>query len=268
MANQDTVIAVANQKGGAGKSTMAANLAAAWGKLGRRTLAIDLDPQFNLTEMFGTDPEEAGATLAEVFIDEGTDVGGVAVAEVVPGVDLVSGSLRLADVEKSLATENFREEFLAQALQDHIAGYSRVLLDCPPNLGDLTVNALYAADHVVIPINMSDRNAFKGAHDLIRTITVIQRKRPELQVLAVVRNEVDRRLRLYKALNKELETTSLPVARTEIVNRAGFQNTGAEGVPLVIDDSNSDGGAGYIELARELDKLLAARAANTDKAAA
>ncbi len=211
------VIAVANQKGGAGKSTMAANLAAAWGRLGRRTLAIDLDPQFNLTEMLGRHPDDAEGTLADVFIADEASIASVAIVDVFPGVDLVAGSLRLADVEKSLSTENFREEFLAQALEGHLQPYDRVLLDCPPNLGDLTVNALYAADRVIVPISMSDRNAYKGgAHDLIRTIEVIQRKRPKLEVLAAVRNGVAEQRLLYKALNGELRRSGLSVAKTEI----------------------------------------------------
>ncbi len=191
----------------------------------------------------------------------------VAIADVFPGVDLVAGSLRLADVEKSLSMENFREEFLAQALEGQLEPYDRVLLDCPPNLGDLTVNALYAADRVIVPISMSDRNAYKGgAHDLIRTIEVIQRKRPKLEVLAAVRNGVAEQRLLYKALNGELRRSGLSVAKTEIPQRADFQNSGAEGTPLVVSQPKSQGAQAYVALARELDRKLGDK--STQKAAA
>lgn len=253
------LIAIANQKGGAGKSTMAANLATAWGRASYRVLVVDTDPQFNLSEMFGVHPDDAPATLAEVFTDEGVDVAAARLLEVAPGVDLVCSSPRMAAVEATLTTASFREEYLSQALRDEAnlgADYNLVVIDCPPNLGDLTVNALYAADEVVVPIDMTDRNAWKGAHDLLATISMIQRKRPELTVTALVRNAVDRNRLLYRSLADRLKELGVPVARTEIPQRAAFQNSGAEGVPLVIASPDSDGADAYRALAKELARAM------------
>jgi chromosome partitioning protein len=254
------VIAIANQKGGAGKSTMAANLAAAWGGVGHRVLAVDTDPQFNLSEMFGVHPDDAPATLAEVFTDDGVHVTDARVRDVAQNVDLVCSSTRMAAVEATLTTANFREEYLSRALRDDgklNADYQLVVIDCPPNLGDLTVNALFAADEVVVPIDMTDRNAWKGAHDLLATISMIQRKRPELSVAALVRNAVDKNRLLYRSLADHLKELGVPIARTEIPQRAAFQNSGAEGVPLVVASPDSDGAAAYTALAKELSRAIA-----------
>jgi chromosome partitioning protein len=249
------VIAIANQKGGAGKSTMAANLSAAWGQAGHRVLALDTDPQFNLSEMFGVHPDDAPATLAEVFTDDGVELTDARVRDVAPNVDLICSSTKMAAVESTLTTANFREEYLSRALGDDAkvdADYELVVIDCPPNLGDLTVNALFAANDVVVPIDMTDRNAWKGAHDLLATISMIQRKRPELSVAALVRNAVDRNRLLYRSLADHLKDLGVPVAKTEIPQRAAFQNSGAEGVPLVVASPESDGAAAYKTLAKEL----------------
>lgn len=251
------VIAIANQKGGAGKSTMAANLAAAWGVAGKRVLALDFDPQFNLTEMFDADPDDAEATIDRV-LSEDVPLRDARLQEVVPSVDLVPSSPRLADIERSLVGENFRERFLDDNLRGEVDEYDVVLIDCPPNLGDLTINALYAAPEIVVPINMTDRNAYKGASDLLRTVAAIQRERADTRIIAVVRNAVGVRV-LRESLEELLQDLGLPISRTQIPNRAAFQNTGAQGVPLVIAAPASDGAKAYIALAKELDRVGARR---------
>lgn len=247
------VIAIANQKGGAGKSTMAANLAVAWGEgdPAKRVLAVDLDQQHDLTALFGRSPGEAMATLYDVFLGS-AEVGEATIRAVAPGVDLVPGHEKLADVEMTLVSQVRREEFLAEALQGQIADYEVVIIDCPPNLGMLTMNALCAAREVVAPVSMVDRNAYNGAAALLRTLAELRRKRVDIAVTAFVPNEVDPRRNTYQTLAEALPKLGAPITTTAIPMRAAFHDAGTEGVPVVIRAPDSEGACAYRRLAAEL----------------
>ena len=162
------VIAVANQKGGTGKSTIAVNVAAAMGERGLRALVVDVDPQADATTMLGIDPDAQAHTLYDVFVGS-CELPGAIAPEVVPGVDVAAGTERMGDVELTLADEMMRERYLADALAGHVDDYDIVLIDCPPNLGLLTVNAFCAAREVLVVVSMTDRNAYKGAMALFAT---------------------------------------------------------------------------------------------------
>lgn len=245
------VIAVANLKGGTGKSTTVANLACVWGR-SRRVLAIDLDPQADLTAMFGLYPEDAAVTIDEVFL--GRELGEAIIAGVAPGVDLVAAGPKLAAVELTLFGQMSREQFLADALEGQIGGHDVVLVDCPPQLGTLTPNALFSASEVLVPVAMTDRGAYNGAAELLEKVGEV-RKRRELSVSALVRTEVDRRRRAYAALNAALLELGAPVASTEIPLRAAFNDAGVVGRPLALAAPDSQGGLAYWKLAKELDDL-------------
>lgn len=251
------VIAIANEKGGAGKSTMAANLGAAWGARGRRVLLIDLDPQFNLTEMVGAHPNQAEQTIAEVLAED-VPIADAAI-DVLPGVQLVPGSKRMADVEHTLVTQRSRERYLRRQLFDsgQIAdgGWDYVLIDCPPNLGDLTVNALYVEPEVVTPIDMTDRNAYKGAASLLETIAECREDCPSLAISLAVPNAVQGERLVYRGLVEQLSALGVPVARSNIPLAADFQNSGAEGRPLVVARPGSRGARAYLDLTAELEGL-------------
>jgi chromosome partitioning protein len=251
-------IAVCTQKGGVGKTTTVSNLAAAWGALGHRVLAVDFDSQFALTRRFGVSPTEV-ATIYDVLAGS-LDLPDVVVRDSAPGVDLVPSQRDLASIELTLVTELKREQFLRRALADHTDNYDLVVIDCPPNLGLLTVNALCAVNEAVVPIDMEDVDALQGAEEVIATVNTLAETGEAISIASLIRTRVDTRRRAYQAITEALFDLGLPVAETEIPDRAEFHHSAIVQEPLCLYRPDSVGATAYRRLAQELVTKEAVRA--------
>jgi len=246
------IVAVSSEKGGVGKTTTASNLAAAWGALGRRVLAVDFDPQFALTRAFGLAPSDAPATVYEVLTAQGTELEDAVLPDVAPGVDLIASRRDLRKLELNLVSEVRREEFLARALEPLVGDYDVVVIDSPPNLGLLTVNVLCASTEVLVPVSMVDTGALQGAAELRASVAGLAERRFDVRIRALVKTLAEPRRVMYQAISEPLGALGIPVARTEIPLRADFHNALAEGAPLLVSRPDSLGGLAYRKLGQEL----------------
>jgi chromosome partitioning protein len=243
-------LAIANQKGGVGKTTTAINLAYSLAAMGRRVLLVDLDPQASLTQAVGINPE--AGSLAEVL--GGAHPGRVPMAEIIqplaPGVDLAPADLDLAGCELGLTSRLGREGVLKKALAT-VTGYDLALLDCGPSLGLLVVNGLTAAHGVIAPV-IPDALGLRGLALFLSSLEAIRAElNPGLDVLGVVVCQYARRLNLHKAALEKLHAGGLPVLG--VISRSTKAATAAgRGLPITGGDLAEQ----YQALALEVEKWL------------
>jgi len=251
------VLAISNQKGGVGKTTTAISLAAALSEKGARVLLVDLDPQANATSGLGVSKQHPQSVYGVLVRDEPS---GAAIQPTsIPGLDILPSSPDMAGAEVELVPLLAREFRLRDALPK--AGeYDTVLIDCPPSLGLLTVNALAAADAVLIPVQC-EYYALEGLAQLLATIEAVRvRVNARLEVLAIVLTMEDRRNRLSMQVTEEV-IRHFPelVARVRIPRAVRLAEAPSHGQPISVYDPGSRAAQAYSDLAQEVAMRLAAR---------
>jgi len=253
----ERVIAVANQKGGVGKTTTAVQLAAFLAQRGHRTLLIDLDPQANATSSLGIDRTRLAATVYDALLDPANGTEAV-LPDVRPGLDLLPSSGVLAGAEIELVAAPQREQRLRRVIEPLAARYAVVLVDCPPSLGLLTVNALVAARSVLVPIQC-EYLPLEGLAHLVTTLDLVKRRlNPALDVLGVVLTMFDARTRLAVQVVQEIRRVfGARAFRTVIPRAVRLAEAPSHGQTIFEYDPTSRAAQAYAELGKELLERLA-----------
>jgi chromosome partitioning protein len=247
------IIAMCNQKGGVGKTTTTINLGAALAEYGRRVLLVDFDPQGALSVGLGIGAHELDRTVYNLLVERGVTAEDVLIKTNIDGLDLIPSNIDLSAAEVQLVGEVAREQVLTRALAQVVPDYDVILIDCQPSLGLLTINALTAADGVIVPL-ACEYFALRGVALLIDTIEKVQeRLNPELKLDGVLGTMYDARtLHAREVLSRVVEAFGETVFHTVIARTVRFPETTVAGEPITSYASRSLGAAAYRQLAREV----------------
>lgn len=246
------IISIANQKGGVGKTTTAINLAASLAVIEHPTLVIDIDPQSNTTSGLGIEPKTVTNSIYEVM------VGGVAIQNAVretemPYLDLVPAHINLVGAEIEMVDRDKRERILLKAIGDISEKYDFVIIDCPPSLGLLTINALTASNSVLIPVQC-EYYALEGLGQLLNTIKIVrQHLNKELDIEGVLLTMYDTRTRLSNQVVEEVKRYFDEKVFSTIISRnIRLAEAPSFGKPAILYDASSVGAKNYLSLGREI----------------
>ncbi len=248
------IIAVANQKGGVGKTTTTVNLSASLADLGKKVLTIDLDPQGNTTSGLGVDKTSCENTVYELLLHE-CGVGDALIHTQISNLDLIPANVDLAGAEVELINVSDREYSLRSEIDNIRDDYEYILIDCPPSLNLLTINAMTTADAVLVPIQC-EYYALEGLSQLMNTVGLVQQRlNPELRIEGVVFTMYDARTKLSSQVAENVkDNLGTRIYKTVIPRNIRLAEAPSHGLPINLYDARSAGARSYRRLAKELVK--------------